>query len=216
MHEFIDIYCERTGPEFWAEPLNAISNLAFFVALGAALWLARRERVYDSGIVTLLVLLGAIGIGSTLFHTLATFWAMLADVIPILLFQLVYIPLYGRRVIKLSRGRNALLLAGFVALSVLFGALPAHWLNGSLSYAPALIYLGGLGLYHWRAHNPARYGLLIAAGLFALSLTFRSLDMELCDALPIGLHYFWHIFNGAVLYLALAVLIRYTAQARKL
>ncbi len=25
-------YCERTGPDFWAEPLNAASNVAFLAA----------------------------------------------------------------------------------------------------------------------------------------------------------------------------------------
>ena len=28
----IDIYCERLGPGFWAEPVNALSNGAFLVA----------------------------------------------------------------------------------------------------------------------------------------------------------------------------------------
>jgi hypothetical protein len=28
----IDSYCERTGPDFWSEPFNALSNLSFIVA----------------------------------------------------------------------------------------------------------------------------------------------------------------------------------------
>ncbi|MHA1489208.1 MAG: hypothetical protein ACTSRI_06100 [Promethearchaeota archaeon] len=32
LSENIDIYCERIGIEFWAEPLNAISNIAFIFA----------------------------------------------------------------------------------------------------------------------------------------------------------------------------------------
>ena len=35
----LDLYCERLGPEFWAEPLNAISNGGFIVAA----WLAWRN-----------------------------------------------------------------------------------------------------------------------------------------------------------------------------
>ena len=27
-----DLYCERTGVEFWSEPVNALTNLAFVVA----------------------------------------------------------------------------------------------------------------------------------------------------------------------------------------
>ena len=33
----IDIYCERTGPGLLAEPVNAITNLAFLLA-AAACW----------------------------------------------------------------------------------------------------------------------------------------------------------------------------------
>ena len=37
----IDGYCERLGPGFWAEPLNALTNLAFLIA---ALVMWRRTR----------------------------------------------------------------------------------------------------------------------------------------------------------------------------
>ena len=28
----IDGYCERTGPEYWSEPVNAVTNAAFLIA----------------------------------------------------------------------------------------------------------------------------------------------------------------------------------------
>ncbi len=28
----VDIYCERTSAAFWAEPVNALSNLSFIAA----------------------------------------------------------------------------------------------------------------------------------------------------------------------------------------
>ena len=43
--------------------------------------------------------------------------------------------------------------------------------------------------------------MLLAAGLFAVSLTFRSLDMALCEQLTIGTHVVWHLLNGLLLYL---------------
>ena len=30
--EPLNLYCERLGPGLWAEPLNAVSNAAFFIA----------------------------------------------------------------------------------------------------------------------------------------------------------------------------------------
>ncbi len=32
MDRAIDLYCERLGPGLWAEPLNAVTNLAFILA----------------------------------------------------------------------------------------------------------------------------------------------------------------------------------------
>ena len=86
-------YCER-GAEaaFWAEPLNALSNAAFLLAAIAAgrelaRWPTGGRRTFEA---LLVLLVAVIGIGSFLFHTLATRWAMYADVIPIGLFMLAY------------------------------------------------------------------------------------------------------------------------------
>ena len=44
---YIDIYCERVGPEFWSEPVNAVTNGAFIIAGIVALVLAMRARRLD-------------------------------------------------------------------------------------------------------------------------------------------------------------------------
>ena len=89
----VDAYCERTNESFWAEPLNAWSNLAFFAAsvIGLSLWSLRggRDRI---GLI-LCLLVAVIGAGSFLFHTFATRWASLADIIPIALFVYIYFAL---------------------------------------------------------------------------------------------------------------------------
>ena len=43
----LDLYCERLGPGFWAEPLNAVSNAAFILAAayGFVLWRRRARRI---------------------------------------------------------------------------------------------------------------------------------------------------------------------------
>ena len=84
-----------------------------------------------------------------------------------------------------------------------FGGLPYDWFNGSLGYAPALIFLGGVGVFHWLKKKEEPFVLLASAGLFVLSLTFRSIDMAVCEAFPLGVHFMWHVLNAGVLYLAL-------------
>ena len=77
----IDLYCERIGPGLLAEPLNAATN-GFFVI--AAWWCWRSARASTRRDVEVLaVTMFAIGIGSGLFHTFATPWAELLDVIPL-------------------------------------------------------------------------------------------------------------------------------------
>lgn len=210
----IDAYCERTGPEFWSEPLNAVSNLAFLVAAAAAWRLLRQAPRSDPAAAVLVALVAVIGVGSFLFHTVATRWAAVADVAPIALFILLYLVAALRRILGLG-------MAATVAVAVVFQigaiAVPALWrvvlagapdpLNGSAGYGPAflaLLIVGGLGA--WRRH-PGGALLLGAAGLFAVSLAFRSADLAACDMIPAGTHVLWHLLNAGVLYLCLRAAI---------
>ncbi len=91
----IDLYCERIGPGFWAEPANALTNLAFPVVAWASWRMIRRSGTGSIGPSWLVALVISIGIGSFLFHTFATGWAQVLDVVPILLFQISYVWLYS-------------------------------------------------------------------------------------------------------------------------
>ncbi len=79
--EPVRAYCERTDAGFWSEPANALSNAAFLLAAAAVARRASQARPPDRSGLALAALIGVIGIGSFLFHTLAVRWAMLADVI---------------------------------------------------------------------------------------------------------------------------------------
>jgi len=46
-----------------------------------------------------------------------------------------------------------------------------------------------------------RYDLLLACGLFAASLLFRTIDQAACEWTRVGTHFLWHILNAVVLYL---------------
>lgn len=214
MNDYIDIYCERLEPGLWAEPVNALTNASFFIAALFAFFLARRENAlnWKSGLLIALTL--GMGIGSTLFHTHATLWAMLTDVLPILAYQIVFIVLYTHGVIKGGCKLSLPLLAAF--LLCMWGSmqLPREWLNGSLEYAPALLFLSGFAVYHIKNAARERLGLLAAVGVFTLSLTFRSIDMALCEAMPLGTHFMWHILNGLVLYLTTRAYILNASCAR--
>ncbi|MGB0749578.1 MAG: ceramidase domain-containing protein [Magnetospiraceae bacterium] len=206
----INIYCERLDPSFWAEPINAITNAAFLLAAAWGYGQARRNAVLDGPLMVLIGLTAIIGVGSFLFHTFAVRWAALADVIPIGIFTLTYFYFALRRFFGFSRRQMGLSALGFAGLVILLRlVIPGvdtegnRLLNGSLQYAPAFITLilvaGGLVI---RRH-PARYLLISGAGLFLLSLTFRTIDPAVCDRFPLGTHFLWHSLNGVMIALLL-------------
>ncbi len=204
--DYIDLYCERLAPSLTGEPLNAISNLAFFIAAFAITKLALNQNKILIEIKLIVGLTVAIGIGSTLFHTFATRWSNWLDIIPIFLFQLYFLWLYTRRVIKMKPLLIGILISGFVFASLLSQQF-TFVLNGSLSYAPALLILGGLGIYHYQQQKQEPLILLAATGVFFVALCFRTLDKMICPNFPFGTHFLWHLFNGIVLYLSVRGLI---------
>ncbi|TFF19129.1 hypothetical protein E3C22_20370 [Jiella endophytica] len=205
--ESIDGYCERTSAAFWAEPLNAWSNLAFIAVafLGYGLWKMRGGR--DKASEALCLLVGVIGAGSFTFHTVATRWASLADVIPIAVFIYGYFALALRRYFLLPPLVAGLGTLAFFAAS--FGAEPAlaAIAGSSAGYLPgllAMLLIGGILVARHREPGP----LILAAGAtFFVSLAFRMVDEPVCAALPTGTHFLWHILNAATLGLLVAAAI---------
>ncbi len=203
----LDLYCERTGPGLWGEPLNLVSNLAFFVAAFAAgLIVVRVPRSATPGaapvdLVILVAIIVAIGLGSALFHTVATLWALSLDALPVVGFQVVFLWLYLRRCNGASRGSAALLVAGLLGAAIA-GQWFQGFLNGSLPYIPGAALLLLLGNSHYRSGRREPLALLGAGGVFCLALLFRILDQTLCPAWSSGTHFLWHMLNAGVLYLA--------------
>ena len=199
----LDLYCERLGPGLAAEPLNTLSNAAFLFAA----WLAWRRHGTRTDVRALATMLAAIGLGSTLFHMLATTAAQLCDVVPIVLFELTYLWLYLRRVAALQVTTAVAWLAVFGLTLITAGRTPALF-NGSLGYVPAALALIALGVLHLRRDDATRMWLLAASALFLLSLTARTFDLALCPRWPHGTHFLWHSLNAVVLYLLIAAYAR--------
>jgi len=235
--EHVFLYCERgTSTALSAEPINAVSNVAFILAalMGLQLleWRPREQQTSDHFLLIGLVAL--IGIGSFAFHLLATQESELLDVIPIAVFTLVYLGFALNRFLGVPPGWMVLLVIGF---TILMGAtsqvrcwdggvgipgLEAQGaktcLNGSVFYLPALGALIVVGLLlEERRHRAAPY-VLWAAAIFAISLTLRSLDLALCGKFliedqKVGTHAAWHVLNALALFLLLRASLEAGAAA---
>jgi len=210
----IDIYCERVSAGFWAERVNAISNVAFLAVGAWGLSAAMRAEKPDWMASCLAGLVVVIAIGSFLFHTFADRWSAVADVLPISLFIYCYLTLVLFRFLRLGGLATLATLIGFFALSLLIERLLFPLIAGSAAYVPALSALWALGgLLRWKGHRAA--GSLLGAGwLFLVSLGLRTLDEPLCGVWPVGTHFLWHILNAATLALLLDAALRYRNSRR--
>jgi len=197
--EQVDGYCERLGPAYWAEPVNALTNLAFILA-ALVMWRRCRGPGMASGRVMAAILF-VIGVGSWLFHTHATAWAGLADVLPIAVFVVAYIHLANRDYWRLKGWRAVMATVSAFALvpltAPLFAQVPG--LAASAAYAPIPCIIAGYALALRRRLPEVARGLGIGAALLAVSIAFRSMDMPLCDGWPLGTHFMWHLLNALML-----------------
>lgn len=218
-------YCERgSDPGFWAEPLNAASNSAFILVAMLALDRWRRTAFRQGGGAELILVLLAfcIGIGSFLFHTLATRWARAADTIPIGIFMIGYLGYALRNYLALDGRSIAIALAAFLLAAAGAGSLrcgDGPCFNGSLAYLPALAALAAVGTLALRRERPIGRKLMVAGLVFAGSLVCRSIDQSICAHTLVqpewhtGTHAAWHVLNAVVIHLLLSAMLARKADA---
>ena len=215
MQEFY--YCERVDASFFAEPINAFTNIFFIIAAYMSYRYMKQQssklKVQNS-IVMLSCILVCIGIGSFLWHTVALPWAMLADVIPITLFIYVYLFSFVHYVLekKMSVAVSALVLFSIVNYGI-ENFVDKNLFNGSISYAPALLSLFILALFSKKKEGISLF--ISAIFLFLLSLVFRSIDFMVCESLAFGTHFLWHTCNATMLYMLMVFLIKSSKPAEQ-
>jgi hypothetical protein len=210
----VDGYCERLGQGYWAEPVNAITNLAFLIA-AAVMWGRARQWPLARAMVAVLAV---IGVGSWLFHTHANRLTGVMDVVPILGFILIYVFASSRDFLGLKGWQAGVAVLAFVpyaAVTVpIWAMIPG--LGSSAGYAPVPVLIL---IYAWllrrRAPETAR-GLAAGAGILIVSLTFRTLDQPLCPVWPVGTHFGWHVLNAVMLGWMIEVYVRHRARAGQL
>jgi hypothetical protein len=208
----VNIYCERTGTDINSEPVNAVTNAAFLIAAWSAWRLqSNLPNPNANGLIrALTVFMAIVGLGSFLFHTVATRWAEWGDVIPILVFMLLYLWLVLTCFFAWSFVLKFIALSLFFAVTFYLEAVvPSMILWGGALYVPALLVLAAISAALIRRQSAAGRAMLSATGVFLLSLTARTLDAPICMAFPLGTHFLWHILNAILLFLLVRVAILY-------
>ena len=222
---YIDSYCERLLPGFWDEPLNAISNLAFWLSAWLVWRYWQRSVVTNSpcsvttgrvDISSLLVMMLLIGFGSFAFHTVATRWAGALDVLFIAVYLHFYLAVYLHRAMG---WRWALAWLGVPLFFLLSQGLSIAWrlvLPGTAAgYLSAWTVLLLLCIHSALNKLDSTRALAAVAVCFAVSLSLPQLDMPLCSDWRWGTHFAWHLLNAATLGLTTWAMVRAGRVSRK-
>jgi hypothetical protein len=213
----LDIYCERTDAGFWSEPVNALTNLLIVAAglFGLAQVRSQKTGVFAEILCWWVV---AIGLGSLLFHTTAIELTKWADIIPIVTFTLAMSIFCLRRFSGLSWPKTAAYFVSyFVTASIITWLIPA-WMNeatnGTTVYLPALggyAFFGALALLYG---SPAGWYCIACAVTFFAGFVFRAIDQNVCQALPLGTHFMWHVLIALTLSVNLMAVAKYGAPRK--
>lgn len=201
---YVDHYCERVAQGIWGEPLNTLSNAAFLLAAGYIFTRQWHKTTSDWPLIILAVLVVSVGIGSILFHTLANHWTLIADLGPIAIFIHAFFFAALRRFLKLNLWLSILATLALVVSAPWIKVAMEPVLGASAAYTSGLIATFGVAFAVPLRGLGQAPRLLLASGVaFVAALVFRQLDHVVCDYLPIGTHFLWHMFNGLSIGLAL-------------
>ena len=195
--EAVDGYCERIDASFWSEPLNAITNIFFLVA---AVWVLRREGLNSTARILALIL-GMIGVASFLFHSFAQAWAGALDVLFILFFTLLYLFAASKDFMGAPRSIALIITLGYFPFSIFVDwlTLPLTFLGSTRIYMPVPILIILFSLLLYKRLPIVSRGLAVGAFILIISMLARILDVPLCQKIPLGTHFVWHVLNAVML-----------------
>ena len=201
---FGPIYCETmsaTSTAFPVEPLNTISNgvIVLFGLLSLYMTIKRAPRSIDLYVLSALLILT--GIGSGIWHGFrdrdALFWEVQSG-----LFFLFALAFFWARRLWSYIGATiflALFIAGFSFSrqlwdQTIFGFPMQRW----VALAPLLIIASiALTTQTYMFSKRAAFYSSASLGLALTALTFRTIDLSVCEMFPTGTHFLWHSFLSA-------------------
>jgi hypothetical protein len=130
--------------------------------------------------------------------------------LPFLVFMLLVLWLTLTRFFAWPPRAAALGLVAFVAV-MLGGAVlvPRGLLPSGAYYLLPLIVLVAVAVILTLRRSPAAPSYLAAAMVFAAAFASRELDGPLCNALPIGTHFLWHLFAALLAFILIRAAILY-------
>jgi hypothetical protein len=204
--------CERVGPEWFAEPLNAVSNIGFLIV---AFLIYRDYKahpdlkgqwIWDVRILTFLIAL--IGVCSITFHTNPSRLTELMDIIPIVTFIVLFFLSIIVRIGKTNWFQTLICFMAFLGTTHMLVTQFPNAMNDSIGYLSSMAALVMIAVHLHIARRPSSHQFLLAALVGVISLFFRAIDNDICAEWPFGTHFLWHTLNATLLYILMKQVIR--------
>lgn len=204
--------CERAADGVWQEPLNTITNLGFLIAAYFIYKLYRNNPDYEGknlwDIYILNILMICIGIASITFHTVPSYYTEIADTAFIVIFIIVYFTSAMFRIINLKKYPVLICMMAFVFTTKALVSYFPNALNDSVAYLSSMAAIIFIAFYLNLKRRAAATAFMMASIIGCVSLFFRVVDKEVCDVVPTGTHFLWHIFNSILIYILMKQLLR--------
>lgn len=201
------VYCETwlyPPGAFPAEPINTATSLVP-VVLGvlALLFLLRRT---DQGRVAygLAIFLVLTGLGSVAWHALRTDLTLLLDALPGVIYFVVLLFFWAYYL----GGRYFGVIPIGLIVAIMVVLRPASHEEARIVVIGVVAALAaGLLMATWLRKRHAFKLALAMVGCALVAATLRTLDLSVCDTIPFGTHFFWHIFLATAAYAGVRMMV---------
>lgn len=201
-------YCESVSGFWLHEPLNAITNFAFFICAYYLYKLIKRNG-YDMRLGVLLIcLMVVLGSGSLAWHFYRSVPTLLMDGIPIyifIFFSFIFLAHSLTRNYKIT-----IFVLFFTALIyyAIFAYIPVlNIFQDSLKYVFAVLIFLVLNTLVIKKFGRER-SFILPLGILAGAIIFRIIDLYICPVFPIGTHFVWHISAALAIYFGSVTMLR--------
>lgn len=205
--------CERQQPDnMFAEPLNVLSSIGFFIAAFLIFNKCRNhpeiknERKLDIHVLNILMV--AIGCGSIIFHMAPSHYTELLDITFIVIFINLFFFSFLVRIAKLKIYQIVVTYLAFTGSTHMLVSQFPNAMNDSIAYLSSVFTVVFIAFYLRIKRRSGSSDFMLAAVLGLISLFFRSIDNYVCDQIRMGTHFMWHSLNAFVMYLLMKQLVR--------
>lgn len=200
-------HCEKSWGLI-SEPIDTISNIAFFISAYFIYALFKRNNIKDDYLQILLILVLLIGTGSTIYHAFRNPFTLIADQLPIYVFVVYSIYLFVKYVTqnKILQYLVPVLLVIFQFISL--ANIPLFIFNMPTRHAVNLFFIAALSIWSYRKLGNLTLGIVPVLFTYALGIFSRAFDLIVCPINGFGTHFFWHISVAFAAYFTARFLVK--------